>query len=382
MPSFELLPEVAAYLRVQLEGRAAIDGQPAISDKDFLLIYAHNGTGKTRLSTAFKDLGKSGDDRDTLYFNAFTEDLFSWDNDLQHDRERILKLNNTSRFFSGLAALEMDTRIKRFLDPYGDFDFRIERNTDKGDYVVFSRRSAGPTGGDAESAFITGIKVSRGEEQLFKWCFFLAILELALDAVETDDPYYWVKYVYIDDPVSSLDEHNAIAIANRLITLLKRGELLKKTVISTHHALFFNVLANELKQSRLGKFVLGRSRDIGIYSLTSEDGDTPYFQHISLMQELHNAAQSGQLYTYHFNILRTILEKTAMFHGHSHFSACLANSSDEASLHARLVNIMSHGKYSLYDPLQMTEDNKEFFALIFTEFRETYLFNFALFPEA
>ncbi len=382
MPNFESLPEVAAYLRVQLEGRAAIDGQPAISERDFLLIYAHNGAGKTRLSTAFKDLGKSGDHRDTLYFNAFTEDLFSWDNDLQHDRARILKLNNTSRFFSGLEALEMDTRIKRFLDPYCDFDFRIERTTDKGDFVVFSRRSAGPTGGDAESAFITGIKVSRGEEQLFKWSFFLAILELALDAVETDDPYFWVKYVYIDDPVSSLDEHNAIAIANRLITLLKRGELLKKTVISTHHALFFNVLANELKQSRLGKFVLGRSRDIGIYSLTSEDGDTPYFQHISLMQELHNAAQSGQLYTYHFNILRTILEKTAMFHGHHHFSACLANSSDEASLHARLVNIMSHGKYSLYDPLQMTEDNKELFALIFTEFRETYLFNFALFPEA
>ncbi len=49
---------------------------------DFLLIYAYNGTGETRLSMAFKDKWKTtrqGDrarGRDTLYFNAFTEDLF------------------------------------------------------------------------------------------------------------------------------------------------------------------------------------------------------------------------------------------------------------------------------------------------------------------
>ena len=40
------------------------------------LIFAHNGTGKTRLSMAFKDLGKQDNSHDTLYFNAFTEDLF------------------------------------------------------------------------------------------------------------------------------------------------------------------------------------------------------------------------------------------------------------------------------------------------------------------
>lgn len=153
-------------------------------------------------------------------------------------------------------------------------------------------------------------------------------------------------------------------------------------MISTHHTLFFNVLANELKRANVAQYVLSRPRNIDNYKLTAENQDTPYFQHVSLMRELHEASQSGQLYTYHFNILRTILEKTASFHGHHHFSACLANSSDEVSLHVRLVNIMSHGKYSLYEPLQMTEDNKELFKVIFTEFRETYLFNSALFPEA
>ena len=82
-----------------------------LDKKKFVLLYAYNGTGKTRLSTAFKDLGKKVDEngevteRDTLYFNAFTEDLFQWDNDLANDRERVLKINKASRFFDGLGEL-------------------------------------------------------------------------------------------------------------------------------------------------------------------------------------------------------------------------------------------------------------------------------------
>ena len=49
---------------------------------------------------------------DTLYFNAFTEDLFSWDNDLENDSERKLKLNTDSSFFAGLESMEMDNRIR------------------------------------------------------------------------------------------------------------------------------------------------------------------------------------------------------------------------------------------------------------------------------
>jgi len=45
--------------------------------KDVILFYAHNGTGKTRLSMEFKEMGKAEGNRDTLYFNAFTEDLFN-----------------------------------------------------------------------------------------------------------------------------------------------------------------------------------------------------------------------------------------------------------------------------------------------------------------
>src|SRR5688500_5310539 len=89
-----------------------------LQSKQVVLLYAYNGTGKTRLSTAFKDLGKQGDAPDTLYFNAFTEDLFYWDNDLAEDRERVLKINQDARFFAGLRELEMDNRIRPLLNRY------------------------------------------------------------------------------------------------------------------------------------------------------------------------------------------------------------------------------------------------------------------------
>jgi hypothetical protein len=90
------LPALAIHLRDELENKKTI------------LLYAYNGTGKTRLSMKFKDFGRRGDTCDTLYFNAFTEDLFHWDNDLDGDSDRRLTLNAHSRFFAGLTELEMD----------------------------------------------------------------------------------------------------------------------------------------------------------------------------------------------------------------------------------------------------------------------------------
>ena len=73
------------------------------TNKKVQLIYAFNGTGKTRLSRAFKQLiapKDGGDDASSsaladkkmLYYSAFTEDLFYWDNDLGRDAEPKLKI--------------------------------------------------------------------------------------------------------------------------------------------------------------------------------------------------------------------------------------------------------------------------------------------------
>ena len=104
----------------------AVNLRNLLENKRVILLYAYNGTGKTRLSMFFKEIAKRSAVRDTLYFNAFTEDLFHWNNDLESDMERRLLLNRDSRFFQGLLELEMDNRIRPLLQRYADFDFRID----------------------------------------------------------------------------------------------------------------------------------------------------------------------------------------------------------------------------------------------------------------
>jgi wobble nucleotide-excising tRNase len=355
--SFPGLTALAQHLRTELQ------------TKKFVLLYAYNGTGKTRLSTEFKNLGKNGDDRDTLYFNAFTEDLFQWDNDLANDRERVLKINKDSHFFAGLGELEMDNRIRPLLDRYADFDFKID--TEEWE-VTFSRNTTTGEGEDARTVTVADIKVSRGEENIFIWCFFLAIVQLAMDGAEA---YKWVKFVYIDDPISSLDEHNAIAVANHLAQLLTKSKNAPRTVISSHHTLFFNVMGNEL-QKKAKKYLLRKAQGSQSY-LLRDTGNTPFFQHVANLAELDQAQKSGKLYTHHFNMLRSILEKTASFHGYGSFSACIRPTGDdpEKTLYTRVVNIMSHGNYSLYEPIEMLEENKALFKTILDDFRKNFPFN-------
>ena len=335
----------------------------------YILLFAYNGTGKTRLSMGFKDMGKTGDSADTLYFNAFTEDLFSWDNDLDNDTQRVLRLNSKSRFFAGLEALEMDNRIRPLLQRYVDFDFKIDTSSWT---VTFEREIQNRT----ENETVDYIKISRGEENIFRWCFFLAIAQLAIDGQEA---YSWVKYLYIDDPISSLDDNNAIAVASHLAQLLKNQSNIK-AVISSHHTLFFNVMWNELnKTKKLRPYFL--SADTNGYNLRCTK-DTPFFHHIALLKQLHEAAKSDKLYTYHFNILRNILEKTATFHGFKNFSACIRKDPNDPDgiVYARMVNVLSHGNYSLFEPTEMLLENKQYFKTILSGFMEDYRFDPALFP--
>jgi wobble nucleotide-excising tRNase len=351
----------------------AVDFRKTLQTKKYVLLYAYNGVGKTRLSMAFKNIGKNGDKRDTLYFNAFTEDLFFWDNDLDNDTQRVLRMNKASRFFSGLEELEMENRIRPLLQRYADFDFRIDP---KEWTVNFSREISV---GDKHEK-IEHIKISRGEENIFIWCFFLAIAQLAIDEQEA---YKWVKFLYIDDPISSLDDNNAIAVASHLARLLKNPENKIKTVISSHHTLFFNVMCNELLKGKdRPQFFLSKNERTGEYSLRNT-GATPRFYHVAMLKELHKAAETGMLYTYHFNILRHLLEKTATFHGFDSFSDCIKQDADDedGTTYTRIINILSHGNYSLFEPVEMLEENKEYFRKVLNNFMRNYRFNPELFPE-
>ena len=106
----------------------------------------------------------------------------------------------------------MEEKIFGYLQRYAEFDFKIDYEEW---HISFSK-------GEEDK-----IKISRGEENIFIWCVFLAICELVIDGAEA---YSWVKYIYIDDPVSSLDDNNIIAIANDLGNLLKKDSGKRKIV--------------------------------------------------------------------------------------------------------------------------------------------------------
>ena len=373
--SFADLPILAQRLRVDLQ------------TKKFVLLYAYNGTGKTRLSTAFKDLGKKADEngeateRDTLYFNAFTEDLFTWDNDLKNNSARVLKINKDSRFFAGLDELEMDTRIRPLLNRYADFNF----------YINYDRRKPSGLSDGAERLLPPAvtffrqrddngdpiqIKVSRGEENIFIWCFFLAIVQLVLDGAAA---YKWVKYIYIDDPISSLDENNAIAVANHLAQMLMQTDKGPLVVMSTHHVLFFNVVCNELKNKAHRHFLKGGTAPDN-YSLL-DTGANAFLHHLAALVELHEAQSSGVLYAHHFNMMRRVMEQTANFFGLDDWETCIKAADDDPdkTLYKRLIDLMSHGDYSLYEPREMMEENKTHFRAIFRQFVAAHPFNPMLF---
>lgn len=71
---------------------------------------------------------------------------------------------------------------------------------------VFNLRKEDPN----QETVIDNIKISRGEETIFVWCFFSS--HRTIGVFDGDEGYSWVKYIYIDDPIS-LDDNNAIAVA-------------------------------------------------------------------------------------------------------------------------------------------------------------------------
>lgn len=376
---FRSLKSLAANLRKDLKGAHARKkttkrkGTNKIQGNDCVLLFAHNGVGKTRLSVEFKDIGKKGRGTDTLYFNAFTEDLFDWDNDLDDDKERKIKFKSHSMFFKDLEGMGIDDQIRTHLHRHADFNFDMNFAEEE---IRFFRNVVE----NGKSQRARDIKISRGEENLFIWCFFLAILKLATEA-EKGQPYDWVKYVYIDDPISSLDEHNTITVAHDLANIVKATNNGVKFVISTHHGLFFNVLFNELKgqKSPGGKidirkraYILHRRNDSPAYTL-QDTTESPFLHHVAALAELKAASKSGKISQFHFNMLRSIAEKTAIFFGRKHISACFDGLPNKA-LYARFLNVRSHAKYSLFeaDPIDTVE--KKTFREVLKAFLDRYKF--------
>ncbi len=95
------------------------------------------------------------------------------------------------------------------------------------------------------------IKISKGEESCFVWSVFYSLLMQVIEILNIPDPidreisqFNNLEYVFIDDPVSSLDDNHLIELAVDLAGLIKSSDSDLKFIIATHNPLFYNVLHN------------------------------------------------------------------------------------------------------------------------------------------
>lgn len=371
------------------------------ADKKVQLIYAFNGTGKTRLSGEFKqqfaldaDADDDGDEEAAptelsrnkiLYYNAFTEDLFYWDNNLAGDDEHKLKILPNSftdwvlkdqgqdqNIITTFQRYTNDKLTPRFNEEYkangeGDKEITVKAFSE----VTFSLER----GGDELSG---NLKISKGEESNFIWSVFYTLLEQAiftLNDVQPDypepTPFDSLEYVFIDDPVSSLDDNHLIHLAVDLAQLIKSNESSIKFIITTHNPLFFNVLCNEFgsdekteryswKSKWFSKSRLEKNGD-GSINVVQQPNDSPFAYHLHLISQLEEAIKSGQIEKYHFNLLRNILEKTATFLGYKRWELLLPETSDGLPdpVAKRIVNFSSHSKHAAEEVAPLKPEEKQ-----------------------
>lgn len=358
---------------------AEIAQQLERADKKVQLIYAFNGTGKTRLSREFKELvaPKEADAEEPeesgvkiLYYNAFTEDLFFWDND--SDRKLKIQPNNftkwvlrdqgqESRIVTHFQRYTSEKLTPRFNEEYNEIRFSI-------------------AGGNDEN--IENIKISKGEESCLIWCVFYSLLEQVVEILNVPEPHERetdqfndLKYVFIDDPVSSLDDNHLIELAVNIAELIKSSLSDLKFIVTTHNPLFYNILFNEFNNAdpRYGykpKYSVKRrleKLDDGTF-LLKDSKDSPFSYHLSLLAELEKAIdpESGNIQKYHFNFLRNILEKTSTFLGYNKWEELLPRESRRA-YYNRIINLSSHSRHHGEEAAIVEENDKRVLRYLINE---------------
>lgn len=347
------------------------------SEKKVQLIYAFNGVGKTRLSREFKELispkTESEEDGDAkskvLYYNAFTEDLFYWDNDLENDvdRKMLILPNSFTDWIFNESGLE--NKVAEHFSHYTNSKTTPQYSSDFTEVTFYI---PGKSGSVNEQ-----IKISKGEESNFIWCIFYSMLEAIIEELNepkdnrSTDRFDELKYIFIDDPVSSLDENHLVELAVDLAQIIKNStqESGLKFIIATHSPLFFNVLFNEFERG--SKYILMKLED-NMYELQIQENDSPFAYHLYILRELKNAIGTNSIKKYHFNLLRNILEKSATFLGYPQWGKMLKELDDKYS--ARLINLASHSSLSTDESAILTDEDKDIIKKIVEHLEDKYHF--------
>lgn len=172
-----------------------------------------------------------------------------------------------------------------------------------------------------------------------------------------------MEYIFIDDPVTSLDDNHLIQMAVNLSGVIRKSESDLKFVITTHSPLFYNVLYNELNIRKNG-YMLEKNED-GSYALNTKFGDSnkSFSYHHHLIGVIKQAIEENKIEKYHFTLLRNLYEKAANFLGYDKWSDLLP---DDKEVYAqRVMNFYSHRTLLNEEVKEPTEAEKQTVKLLF-----------------
>lgn len=343
--------------------------------ENIILIYAFNATGKTRLSVEYKNITKNPKNGDHIgvYYNAFSEDLFVWDND---NVKLDIEPSNLSKLHSSMTEEDVEKKLIPYKRKY-NFFFNPSKDFEKEGFasVTFYKLE------DTENR--TPIKISRGEERIFVWCFFLALLEVEGWA-DTQNAHF-----FIDDPVSSLDDHNIYVTAYTVFDVILKEFEKRKIIITSHHFGFLTILSDMLgkgeyadkfrnrdKSKKYQEFILeGNGDDLSL--VKTKNG--VFLYHLRLLQILNQAAKSKKVYTYHFALLRQVLENIASFLGVGQFGYVLEQIGiKDKERVAFIVNALSHLNVYYQQNDKPVPDNLELFNDILGRLMDKEKFGFKI----
>jgi hypothetical protein len=301
-----------------------------------ILIYAFNSTGKTQLCVAYKNITKANNEgkHAGVYYNAYSEDLFVWDNDEENGNEDLrleIIQSSLNPYFSSIIENPdlLQEKLARYLPSY-TYSFDTNANPEIGiDAIRFSR-------GDEKN-----IKISRGEERIFVWCFFLALFDADAWTGKQD------AHFFIDDPVSSMDDHNVYITADSIIQLIENKivKTKKRLIITTHHIGLFSILADRLMNSASKNNTKRNILSIHNSELTLKNYDKDVFlYHLYLIQILQKSITDKTVTGYHFIMLRQLLEIISSFIGTGGIKKALEEIGykDNVDMISNQVNSLSH----------------------------------------
>jgi len=188
------------------------------------------------------------------------------------------------------------------------------------------------------------------------------------------------RHIFIDDPVSSFDDHNIFVTASTLYDLIETHLGKRKIIIATHHAGLYSILCNWLKKGEKSSKFKNKveasilSRKHGRISLKTDRSDV-FLYHLRVLQLLEQARQDNDVRAYHLVLLRQVIESISSFLGTGRIGYVLERIGfEDADKIARIMNTLAHRNVYHYESDLLVPNSLELFDEILEKLNAKYDF--------